>query len=73
VLFLLLLVMVALLTVAWALGRTPAPQDGVPLGPVETDAPAGTAATPAARPGPPAVLDGPGVRFVGFPSGIRVH
>ena len=40
-LFLLLLVMVALLTVAWQLGKTPAPRDGVPLGPVGTEAPAG--------------------------------
>ena len=41
-LFLLLLVMVALLTVAWQLGKTPAPRDGVPLGPVGTEAPAGS-------------------------------
>ena len=42
VLFLLLLVMVALLTVAWQLGKTPAPRDGVPLGPVGTEARAGS-------------------------------
>jgi hypothetical protein len=43
VLFLILLVMVALLTVAWALGRTPASRDGVPLGPAETERSTGAA------------------------------
>jgi hypothetical protein len=41
VLFLLLLVMIALLTVAWALGRTVPPQDGVPSGPAGIGVPAG--------------------------------
>ena len=43
VLFLILLVMVALLTVAWALGRTPTARDGVPLGPTETERSTGAA------------------------------
>jgi hypothetical protein len=41
VLFLILLVMIALLTVAWGLGRTPAPGDDVPLGPAGSGPPAG--------------------------------
>ena len=42
-LFLILLVMIALLTVAWGLGRTPESRNDVPLGPAENHAPAGAA------------------------------
>ena len=40
-LFLILLVMIALLTVAWGLGRTPAPGNDVPLGPAGNGSHAG--------------------------------
>jgi hypothetical protein len=46
VLFLILLVMIALLTVAWGVGRTPAPGDDVPLGPAGSGAPAGAVGRP---------------------------
>jgi hypothetical protein len=42
VLFLILLVMIALLTVAWGLGRTPSPRDGLPLGPPQIAEPSAT-------------------------------
>jgi hypothetical protein len=52
VLFLVFLVMVGLLTVAWGLGRTPAPRDGVPREPLESPAPTRRPSASAAPRGP---------------------